>query len=143
MHKLFDFLKAENKCLHEREQKLKERERMVSISSQNIQTIAQHEIKQKLQAMEEVNYTRHVFQLKLSFMSETGICLNFVMCTCQKYFLMIFIFFQKYKADIFRLETLLREKTKENKRLKDNFETLKQANDALKKEVLVFMKIKV
>ena len=52
---------------------------------------------------------------------------------------MIFIFFQKYKADIFRLETLLREKTKENKRLKDNFETLKQANDALKKEVLVFI----
>lgn len=42
---------------------------------------------------------------------------------------------QKYKADIFRLETLLREKNKENKRLKDNFETLKQANDALKKEV--------
>lgn len=86
-------LKAENKSLHEREQKLKERERMVSISSQNIQTIAQHEIKQKLQVVEE-----------------------------------------KYKADIFRLETLLREKNKENKRLKDNFETLKQANDALKKE---------
>ncbi|XP_048756583.1 coiled-coil domain-containing protein 138-like [Ostrea edulis] len=86
-------LKLENKSLHEREQKLKERERMVSISSQNIQTIAQHEIKQKLQAVEE-----------------------------------------RYKADIYRLETLLREKCKENKRLKDNFETLKQANDALKKE---------
>lgn len=47
----------------------------------------------------------------------------------------IYFLFQKYKADIFRLETLLREKNKENKRLKDNFETLKQANDALKKEV--------
>lgn len=46
---------AENKSLHEREQKLKERERMVSISSQNIQTIAQHEIKQKLQVVEEVS----------------------------------------------------------------------------------------
>lgn len=41
---------------------------------------------------------------------------------------------EKHKAEIFRLETLLREKSKENKRLKDNFETLKQANDALKKE---------
>lgn len=35
---------------------------MVSISSQNIQTIAQHEIKQKLQVVEEVSSTS-VFNL--------------------------------------------------------------------------------
>lgn len=33
------------------------------------------------------------------------------------------------------MEIALKEKTKENKRLKDNFETLKLANDAQRKEV--------
>ncbi|KAK3100312.1 hypothetical protein FSP39_018028 [Pinctada imbricata] len=86
-------LKSENRALHEREQKVKERERMVTISTENIQTIAQHEVKQKLVLIEE-----------------------------------------KHRAETARLESALREKTKENKRLKDSFETLKQANDALKKE---------
>jgi len=43
--------------------------------------------------------------------------------------------FQKYKSEFARLDSALKEKTKENKRLKDNFETLKMANDAQKKEV--------
>lgn len=64
------------------------------------------------------------------------LCYHFECSTCYEINIYhLFSFFQKYKADIFRLETLLREKNKENKRLKDNFETLKQANDALKKEV--------
>ena len=33
------------------------------------------------------------------------------------------------------MELALKEKTKENKRLKDNFDTLKMANDVQKKEV--------
>ena len=33
------------------------------------------------------------------------------------------------------MDAALKEKTRENKRLKDNFETLKMANDAQKKEV--------
>ena len=43
--------------------------------------------------------------------------------------------FQKHKAEISKLEYSLKEKTKENKRLKDNFDTLKMANDVQKKEV--------
>ena len=43
--------------------------------------------------------------------------------------------FQKYLNQIAYLEQALKEKNKENKRLKENFETMKQANDALKKEV--------
>ena len=46
--------------------------------------------------------------------------------------------FQKYKSEFARLDSALKEKTKENKRLKDNFETLKMANDAQKKEVQDF-----
>ncbi|KAL8617204.1 hypothetical protein ACOMHN_014374 [Nucella lapillus] len=44
-------------------------------------------------------------------------------------------FHQKYLNQIAYLEQALKEKNKENKRLKENFETMKQANDALKKEV--------
>ena len=44
-------------------------------------------------------------------------------------------FLQKYLNEIAFLEQALKEKNKENKRLKENFETMKQANDALKKEV--------
>ncbi|KAK7467865.1 hypothetical protein BaRGS_00036902 [Batillaria attramentaria] len=40
----------------------------------------------------------------------------------------------KYLNEIAYLEQALKEKTKENKRLKENFETMKQANDTLKKE---------
>ena len=36
---------------------------------------------------------------------------------------------------MFKLELAYKEKTKENKRLKDNFDTLKMANDVQKKEV--------
>ncbi|XP_041359227.1 coiled-coil domain-containing protein 138-like isoform X2 [Gigantopelta aegis] len=42
---------------------------------------------------------------------------------------------QKHQEEIVRLEQALKEKTKENKRLKENFETLKQANDSCKKEL--------
>ncbi|XP_060065273.1 coiled-coil domain-containing protein 138-like [Ylistrum balloti] len=87
-------LKEENKILYEREQKVKERERMVSISSASVQTITDHAIRQRIQAMEE-----------------------------------------KHRAEVASLEQALREKGKDHKRLKDNFETLKQANDALKKEL--------
>ncbi|XP_076447057.1 coiled-coil domain-containing protein 138-like isoform X2 [Babylonia areolata] len=42
---------------------------------------------------------------------------------------------QKFLNQIAYLEQALKEKNKENKRLKENFETMKQANDTLKKEV--------
>ncbi|OWF47641.1 coiled-coil domain-containing protein 138-like [Mizuhopecten yessoensis] len=87
-------LKDENKILYEREQKVKERERMVSISSASVQTITNHAVRQRIQAIEE-----------------------------------------KHRAEVDTLQQALREKGKENKRLKDNFETLKQANDALKQEL--------
>ena len=48
---------------------------------------------------------------------------------------MIISVFQKYLNQIAHLEQALKEKNKENKRLKENFETMKQANDTLKKEV--------
>ena len=48
---------------------------------------------------------------------------------------MIISVFQKYLNQIAYLEQALKEKNKENKRLKENFETMKQANDTLKKEV--------
>lgn len=87
-------LKEENKILYDREQKVKERERMVSISSTNIQTITDHAIRQRIQAMEE-----------------------------------------KHRSEVASLEQALREKGKDHKRLKDNFDTLKQANDVLKNEL--------
>ncbi|KAJ8297977.1 hypothetical protein KUTeg_024508 [Tegillarca granosa] len=86
-------LKNENKILRDREQKLRERERMVSISTENLKMISDHETKEKLHAMEE-----------------------------------------KYVGEVTRLELVLKEKNKENKRLKESFETLKLANDALKKD---------
>lgn len=48
-----DKLKFENKKLHEREEKVKERERIVAISSANVKTITEHEVREKLKVMEE------------------------------------------------------------------------------------------
>ncbi|PVD34436.1 hypothetical protein C0Q70_05709 [Pomacea canaliculata] len=83
-----------NRLLYEREQKLKERERMLSISQSNLQTITDHQARQQVAAVQ-----------------------------------------QDYLNQIAHLEQALKEKTKENKRLKENFETMKQANDTLKKEI--------
>ncbi|KAH9513741.1 hypothetical protein Btru_041985 [Bulinus truncatus] len=88
-----DKLREENRILYEREAKLKERERMLTISQESLQTVTDHQIKLKIMALEE-----------------------------------------KFGSEIQQLEQALKEKLKENKRLKDNFETMKQANDALKKE---------
>ncbi|XP_076070841.1 coiled-coil domain-containing protein 138-like isoform X1 [Mytilus galloprovincialis] len=41
---------------------------------------------------------------------------------------------QKYREEIVKIEIQLKEKIKENRRLKDNFETLVKANDAMKKD---------
>ncbi|XP_052282387.1 coiled-coil domain-containing protein 138-like isoform X1 [Dreissena polymorpha] len=87
-------LKEENRILHERETSLKERERMLSISQENLKTVAELEVKQRVAIIEE-----------------------------------------NYKTELARLEASLKEKSRENKRLKDNFETLKMANDAQKKEL--------
>lgn len=87
-------LKGENHMLYEREQQLKERERMLSISQGNLQTITDHQARQQVAAVQ-----------------------------------------QKYLNEIAFLEQALKEKNKENKRLKENFETMKQANDTLKKEI--------
>ncbi|CAG2201036.1 unnamed protein product [Mytilus edulis] len=48
--------------------------------------------------------------------------------------LMISIKLIKYKEEIVKIEIQLKEKIKENRRLKDNFETLVKANDAMKKD---------
>ena len=42
---------------------------------------------------------------------------------------------QELQLDIERLEGSLREKTRENRRLQENFNTLKSGNDVLRKEV--------
>lgn len=89
-----DKLKEENRILHDRETTLKDRERMLSISQENLKTVAELEVKQRVTVIEE-----------------------------------------KYKEEITKLEAALRDKARENKRLKDNFETLKMANDAQKKEL--------
>lgn len=56
--KLSDFtsflFQEENRILHERETNLKERERMLSISQENLKTVAELEVKQQVSAMEEV-----------------------------------------------------------------------------------------
>ncbi|XP_012936514.1 coiled-coil domain-containing protein 138 [Aplysia californica] len=91
-----DKLREENKILHEREVKLKERERMLTISQDSLQTITDHQIKVKMAAIEE-----------------------------------------RLKAELSQMDQALKEKTKENKRLKENFETIKQANDVMKKEMQV------
>uniref|UniRef100_A0A8C6SD71 Coiled-coil domain-containing protein 138 n=1 Tax=Neogobius melanostomus TaxID=47308 RepID=A0A8C6SD71_9GOBI len=42
---------------------------------------------------------------------------------------------EKHKQEVHQLQFLLREKTKENKRLKSSFETLKDLNDNMKKQI--------
>lgn len=42
---------------------------------------------------------------------------------------------QKHQHELSRLQDLLREKNKENKRLKSNFESIKDLNDNMKKQV--------
>lgn len=54
---------------------------------------------------------------------------------CSLFALFWFPLLQKHRKEISDLEQQLREKGKENKRLKENFETLKLANDTLRKEV--------
>ena len=51
---LYQFLQFENKKLHEREEKVKERERIVAISSANVKTITEHEVREKLKVIEQV-----------------------------------------------------------------------------------------
>ncbi|GFR68465.1 coiled-coil domain-containing protein 138 [Elysia marginata] len=91
-----DKLREENHILHEREAKLKERERMLAISQESLQTVADHHVKVKMAALEE-----------------------------------------RLKSELSQMDQALKEKTKENKRLKENFETIKQANDVMKKEIEV------
>ena len=43
--------------LHDREQDLKEREHMLSISQENLKTITDLEIKRRIQEIEEVKFT--------------------------------------------------------------------------------------
>ncbi|GFO09384.1 coiled-coil domain-containing protein 138 [Plakobranchus ocellatus] len=90
-----DKLREENHILHEREVKLKERERMLAISQESLQTVADHQVKVKMAALEE-----------------------------------------RLKSELSQMDQALKDKTKENKRLKENFETIKQANDVMKKELL-------
>ena len=42
---------------------------------------------------------------------------------------------QHLEREVGRLEGAVKEKTRENKRLQDNFNTVKTANDAMRKEV--------
>lgn len=46
---------------------------------------------------------------------------------------------QQHRLEMEKLDSILREKTKEHKRLKENFDVLKNANDNLRKEVCVFI----
>ena len=45
---------GENHLLYEREQKLKERERMLSVSQSNLQTITDHQARQQVAAVQQV-----------------------------------------------------------------------------------------
>ena len=45
------------------------------------------------------------------------------------------LYFQQIALALQKAETLLKEKVKENKRLQENFNTLKASNESLKKEV--------
>lgn len=51
---MFLSLQEENRLLYEREQKLKERERMLSISQSNLQTITDHQARQQVAAVQQV-----------------------------------------------------------------------------------------
>jgi hypothetical protein len=42
---------------------------------------------------------------------------------------------QQSQAELEKMEEVLREKIRENNRLKDSFETIKQANEGLRKQV--------
>lgn len=45
------------------------------------------------------------------------------------------IFLQQHEAEVKQLTEALREITKENRRLKSSFDTLKEMNDSLRKQV--------
>uniref|UniRef100_A0A0B7AVS1 Coiled-coil domain-containing protein 138 n=1 Tax=Arion vulgaris TaxID=1028688 RepID=A0A0B7AVS1_9EUPU len=91
-----DKLREENRILCEREVKVKERERMLSVSQDSLQTVTDYQVKVKTAAVEE-----------------------------------------RFRSELIQLEQAFKDKNKENKRLKENFETIKQANDVLKKELEV------
>ena len=50
----FSWWQEENHLLYEREQKLKERERMLSVSQSNLQTITDHQARQQVAAVQQV-----------------------------------------------------------------------------------------
>ena len=52
----FVYFQDENRILNERESKLRERERMLSISQDSLQTITDHQVKVKMAAIEEVSF---------------------------------------------------------------------------------------
>ena len=59
---MMKLLQEENSILHDRENSLKERERMLSISQENLKTVADLEVKQRVSIVEEVAY---IFKTKL------------------------------------------------------------------------------
>ena len=46
-----------------------------------------------------------------------------------------YISYQKYENKLVELEDVINKKTRETKRLRDSFDTIKTANDSLKKQV--------
>ncbi|BFZ15269.1 hypothetical protein BsWGS_18308 [Bradybaena similaris] len=96
LQSISDKLREENRILSEREARVKERERMLSISQDSLQTVTDYQVKVKTAALEE-----------------------------------------KYRSELSQLDQALRDRNKEIKRLKENFETIKQANDVQKKEIEV------
>ena len=54
---------------------------------------------------------------------------------CTELMKALFHYVQEHKAEIKKMDQLIREKERENKRLKESFDTLKAANDTLKKQV--------
>lgn len=67
--------------------------------------------------------------ISLKCSSIVGVVALFIMCKC------VYMSNQKHQQELSQLQDLLRERNKENRRLKSSFDTIKELNDNMKKQV--------
>ena len=141
------YLQEEFKVLAEKERVVKERENLLIAAKINWNKTIDVEVQRKVQCVQEVRNptprsTRNSGSLQCHIFADfpyIGLYGRkmFVLC-CPPFTELMKAFFQyvqEHKAEIKRMDQLIREKERENKRLKENFDTLKAANDTLKKQV--------
>ena len=140
------YLQEEFKVLAEKERIVKERENLLIAAKINWNKTIDVEVQRKVQCVQEVrnpiprstrnsgSWQCHIFtHFPYTELYERE---TFFLCMpCTELMKALFHYVQEHKAEIKKMDQLIREKERENKRLKESFDTLKAANDTLKKQV--------